>query len=366
MRGGQVTLSRAYCCSRGLGVLSVVVWASREARDRDVAQSIDDLLECLKPDQWRQRVDPGSPHPCSCRSRIADASLGTQTRREVARRLQHAGRHRPYRSAQHGRVGQLNSDNYDGLWLHRRHLEHRPCWRAFSAPSPVLAAASSSCRLRPSLWCRHEVCHRCLIGLCHRDVIWRGGGPSFEGVHDYSSRHAAGNSDHAGGRRLGPGRQVWFRRRRSASCLAWCCCSRRTRRDMAMVRALPMVLRIHWRTGFVSMVFFQVSEGGRPYRVQRVPARFRSDGDGGRALRSARYWLGRFQGSGARPGHAAPVQGLDHDQQLHDRRDRGRERRRLSRARLSSILVSPCRSCWVCCPAPCWARACCLTRRHAS
>jgi hypothetical protein len=50
MSGRQVTLVECVLLLSGVGVLSVVVRASRMARDLDVAQSIDALLDCLKPD----------------------------------------------------------------------------------------------------------------------------------------------------------------------------------------------------------------------------------------------------------------------------------------------------------------------------
>lgn len=48
MRGGQITLLEGVLLLVGIVGLSVVVRGSRRARDLDVAQCLDDLLECLK------------------------------------------------------------------------------------------------------------------------------------------------------------------------------------------------------------------------------------------------------------------------------------------------------------------------------
>jgi hypothetical protein len=48
MRGGQITSLECALLLVGIGGLTVVIRAGRRARDMDVAQSIDVLLECLK------------------------------------------------------------------------------------------------------------------------------------------------------------------------------------------------------------------------------------------------------------------------------------------------------------------------------
>ena len=74
--------------------------------------------------------------------------------------------------------------------------------------------------------------------------------------------------------------------------------------------------------------------GERTYFPRRVPLSLAPHGRRGRGLGSPRNRLGRAQGpfNGRRP--RAPLQGLDDDEQLHDRRDGRRERRRLPEPRV--------------------------------
>jgi hypothetical protein len=78
MRGGQITSLECALLLVGIGGLTVVIRASRRARDMDVAQSIDVLLECLKPEHGGGGGDPVSPYFSLCRSRIVDASPGNK------------------------------------------------------------------------------------------------------------------------------------------------------------------------------------------------------------------------------------------------------------------------------------------------
>ena len=64
------------------------------------------------------------------------------------------------------------------------------------------------------------------------------------------------------------------------------------------------------------------------------PAGLLADAPGGRALRTAGHRLRRDEGLGPGPGHAHPLQGLHDHQQLHDRRDRGGQRRGLFEPRI--------------------------------
>ena len=75
---------------------------------------------------------------------------------------------------------------------------------------------------------------------------------------------------------------------------------------------------------------FPDEQGIRHYNVQKRSHRLQLDVWGGRSLRAAGDRVGRSQGSGHGPGDEDPLQGLDHDQQFHDRRDCGGERRGVS------------------------------------
>ena len=70
---------------------------------------------------------------------------------------------------------------------------------------------------------------------------------------------------------------------------------------------------------------WQLSHAGRTASIsRRRPALgFCADVGGGRALRAVGDRLGGLQGPGHGPGDEAPLQGVDDDQQLHDRSDRG-------------------------------------------
>ena len=76
---------------------------------------------------------------------------------------------------------------------------------------------------------------------------------------------------------------------------------------------------------------FKLSDRRRLDRLPRAPraARLRLDGDCRRPVRTSGHRLGRFQSPRHGPGDAHSLQGVHHDQQLHDRRHRRRQRRGL-------------------------------------
>ena len=71
------------------------------------------------------------------------------------------------------------------------------------------------------------------------------------------------------------------------------------------------------------------SGGSVEYQVTRVPQGFGMMWLAGMLSGLLGHRRGRLQGARDGPRHAGAAQGLDHDQQLHDRRDRGGERGRL-------------------------------------
>ena len=81
--------------------------------------------------------------------------------------------------------------------------------------------------------------------------------------------------------------------------------------------------------GSGSTATYPTPTGREPYHVAACRSASRLMVGGRRAVGAAGHRLRGVQGAGDGPGDAAAVQGLDHDQQLHDRRDRGRQRRRL-------------------------------------
>ena len=74
--------------------------------------------------------------------------------------------------------------------------------------------------------------------------------------------------------------------------------------------------------------------GLQKYHVHNVPIGFALMIDRRRAFGPAGHWIGRIQGAGDGSGHEVAVQGVDDDEQFHDRRDRGGERRHLFEPRL--------------------------------
>ncbi len=78
---------------------------------------------------------------------------------------------------------------------------------------------------------------------------------------------------------------------------------------------------------------YPTPDGPRAYHMQHVPTGFGLMYLAWRAIRPPRDRLGSREGPGHGSGDASPVQGLDHDEQLHDRRDRRGQRRHLSSPR---------------------------------
>ncbi len=77
--------------------------------------------------------------------------------------------------------------------------------------------------------------------------------------------------------------------------------------------------------------------GLQPYSARRVPRGFALMFVGGILSALLGIGAGHHQGAGDGPGDVPAVQGLDDDEQFHDRRDGGRQRRRVPAPRARSI-----------------------------